>query len=135
MQNLLIKYLTKTKKDDRKLSINQLKYIIMKAKNLVVINLVKNPIWTRFPNVNEFNSKQIKEVIPCTKRGEKFFSWETGEEVKLNDNSQIWPLLVGTMFRLKNGENVLLNRKCNGKVFLDRKTPFNPSTMVLREAK
>ncbi len=102
---------------------------------VAVVNLVSKSKWAGVPHVNEFKSEKIKEVIPCTRRGKKFFSWETGEEVKLNDNSQIWPILVGTMFRLKDGREVLLNRKISGEVFFDTETPFNPASMVLREAK
>ena len=108
----------------------------MKTKNfVVVVNLVENIKWSRMPHAGEYDSPRVKEIIPCTKTNGKFVSWESNQEVNVDEHSLVWPVLVGTMFRLKDGREILLNRKISGEVFFDTETPFNPASMVYREAK
>ena len=104
-------------------------------KFFALIDLPQGLRWPRVPRFYEYDNPYIQAVTPCTLENGVFRSWETGEVVETNPDTQVWGLLVGTMFRLNDGREVLITRNCSGEEYLIDNVPFNPLTMVRREAK
>lgn len=106
------------------------------AKFVAVVFTTPYFILNSFPNVGEYNHRNILRVIPCAMKGEKFFDLRTGEEVVLKGNYQIWPVLSGTVFMYPDSECYLVTRYySDGGNFtylkMDNIQDFHPSSMVM----
>ena len=104
-------------------------------KYVVLVELKKDTRWPRVPNIGEYKNKFITAVTPCSCEKGVYTSWETGEKVEKTPDTLEWGLLVGTMFRLTDGREILITRNCRGEEYLIDNVPFNPLTMVRYEAK
>lgn len=104
-------------------------------KFFALIDIPQGLRWPRVPRFNEYDNPYIRSVIPCTLENGVYKSWETGEVVKTNPDTQAWGLQVGTMFHLTDGREILITRNSGGEEYLVDNVPFNPLTMVRREAK
>ena len=104
-------------------------------KFFALIEVKENTSWHKQPKWGEYKNPNITKITPCTKKNGKYVAWETGKEEKVGEDTKVWPLYVGTCFRLKNGREVLISRDLARKEFLTEDFRFNPCTMVRYEAK
>lgn len=65
------------------------------------------------PDVGEFNHWNMKKVVPCVVENGKYIDIRTGELVSVQGNSQVWPLLTGTVLCYPDGKQLLLSRRFN----------------------
>lgn len=65
------------------------------------------------PDVGEFNHWNMKKVVPCVVKNGKYVDIRTGEQVSVKGNSQVWPLLTGTVLCYPDGKRLLLSRRFN----------------------
>ena len=100
----------------------------------VLVEVPKYLPWNLQPRIGEYTNPHLKKVTPCTLEGDRYVSWETGEEVEVGEDTKIWRLFSGTCFRLKNRKEILISRR-RGKEFLTTDFRFNPLSMVRYEAK
>ena len=107
----------------------------MNQKFFALIDIPQGLRWPLVPMLGEYDNPYIKSITPCTLENGVYKSWETGEVVKTKPDTQAWGLQVGTMFHLTDGREVLITRNCGGEEYLVDNVPFNPLTMVRREAK
>ena len=99
-----------------------------------IIQLQKSVGLNAEPKFGQYGSKKIAHITPCTVVNGHFRSWKTGKEVKVG-SGLVWPIYAGTMFRFPDGTQILLSRKANGELTLIHDISFNPTSMVLVEAK
>lgn len=65
------------------------------------------------PDVGEFNHWNMKRVVPCVVEDGRYVDIRTGELVSVKGNSQVWPLLTGTVLCYPDGKQLLLSRRFN----------------------
>ena len=65
------------------------------------------------PYVGEFNHWNMKKVVPCVVENGKYVDSRTGEQFSIQGNSQVWPLLTGTVLCYPDGKQLLLSRRFN----------------------
>lgn len=65
------------------------------------------------PDVGDFAHWNLKKVIPCKVENGQYLDIRTGEQVSVQGNSQVWPLLTGTVLCYPDGKQLLLSRRFN----------------------
>ena len=65
------------------------------------------------PDVGDFAHWNLKKVIPCKVENGQYLDIRTGEQVSVKGNSQVWPLLTGTVLCYPDGKQLLLSRRFN----------------------
>lgn len=65
------------------------------------------------PDVGDFAHWNLKKVIPCKVENGQYLDIRTGELVSVKGNSQVWPLLTGTVLCYPDGKQLLLSRRFN----------------------
>ena len=104
-------------------------------KYVVLVELPKYLDVFYHPKVGDYNNPYIRRIIPCTVENGEYTAWEDGKKVKKNSQMSVWNLFVGTMFRFKNGREVLITRDFLGNTFLTDNVKFNPFSMVRYDVK
>lgn len=104
-------------------------------KYVVLVEVPKYLDVFHLPKIGDYNNPYIRKIIPCTVENGVYKSWEDGKRITKNSQMQEWSLFVGTMFRFKNGREVLITRDFSGNTFLASGIKFNPSSMVRYNAK
>lgn len=65
------------------------------------------------PDVGDFAHWNLKKVIPCKVENGQYLDIRTGEQIPVHGNSQVWPLLTGTVLCYPDGKQLLLSRRFN----------------------
>lgn len=107
----------------------------VKKKFFVLVEVKAFLPWYKQPKYGEYKNPDITKITPCTIKHGKYVAWETGKEEKVGENTKVWPLYFGTCFRLLNGREVLISRDLKRNEILVKKFRFNPTSMVMYEAK